>query len=320
MSEDGKITAGMDDRYIPIRLSDFAAYFDGLWDKDFLADFMIAILDYARTGERPKQEDYKETMASRYMYLFICQTLDRIDSSWKKYDQLSAKRAAYGRKGGLSSAKARAEKIAAGFEYQEDHLEELKQTEAKASNFQAKASKIQAKASNNKAIACQNEAKASKNEAKASKIQAKLENFQANQAMTKTKTTLAKRALDAGPLLQEGSFKINGALPDRTALPPEAGAPSASAAVTLEEVQRIAITGKVNLSREGLLAWYEKMQADGWEINGSRVTRKTMLRALRGFAKNFPQWQRSEPDADQAPDRESIEDLEREYLEAWEEM
>ena len=109
----------------------------------------------------------------------------------------------------------------------------------------------------------------------------------------------SKNALADNP----GDLALAPGTPDAAnARPLEAAAlPPGSGPISLEEAIRCATTNKVNLTADGIRAWHEKMEADGWKINGARVTRKTMLKAMRGFAKNFQQWQKGPEDPGEDP-------------------
>ncbi len=73
------------------------------------------------------------------------------------------------------------------------------------------------------------------------------------------------------------------------ALPPSADAGGAST-FTLTDCKECAKKGKVNLSEDGITAFYDRMEKDGWKIKGSPVT--NLLYAMRGFAKNHKQYQK----------------------------
>lgn len=75
----------------------------------------------------------------------------------------------------------------------------------------------------------------------------------------------------------------------RETLPPSAGAGGASP-FTLTDCKKCADEGKVNLSEDGIRAFYNRMEKDGWEIKGTPVT--NLLKAIRGFAKNYKQYQK----------------------------
>lgn len=262
--------------YIPIWSEDLTPYYNGLWNHEQLGKFMAGIADFARTGERPQREAYQETLEDKYMYVFLCQAIERIEMSWEKYAELSAKRSEIGRKGGISSGKTRAKKKAADFVPEEEDLAELDY--------------LQADTKQNEAIASRNRSKTKQNEA--------------NEAMNKNINTpvgTLHMSQTGGKENFEKIFLTEESLND----------------LTWEDVQETAIKHHVDLSSDGLRRWYEIMLANDWQINGTSVTRKTMLRAMRGFAKNFPQWQQKDTDADQEPAPNSnLEIWKEEYGEA----
>ena len=62
---------------------------------------------------------------------------------------------------------------------------------------------------------------------------------------------------------------------------------------SLIDCQECADEGKVNLSEDGIVAFYERMEKDGWKIKGQPV--ENLLKAMRGFAKNHKRYQKEEP-------------------------
>lgn len=72
-------------------------------------------------------------------------------------------------------------------------------------------------------------------------------------------------------------------------LPPPADAGGASP-FTLTDCQECADEGKVNLSESGIVAFYNRMEKDGWKIKGNPVT--NLLMAMRGFSKNHKRYQK----------------------------
>ena len=84
--------------------------------------------------------------------------------------------------------------------------------------------------------------------------------------------------------------------------PPSAGAGGASP-FTLIDCQKCVNEGKVNLSEDGIKAFYDRMQKDGWEIKGAPVT--NLLKAMRGFAKNHKRYQKQVSEKEE-PETESI--------------
>lgn len=90
-------------------------------------------------------------------------------------------------------------------------------------------------------------------------------------------------------------------LKDGGTLPPSAGAGGAPA-FTFTECKQCAENGKVNLSQDGINAFYERMEKDGWTIKGKPVT--NLLLAMRGFAKNHKKYKK----IDNSHDTEEIEE------------
>ena len=72
-------------------------------------------------------------------------------------------------------------------------------------------------------------------------------------------------------------------------LPPSADAGGAST-FTLTDCEECAKKNKVNLSEDGITAFYDRMERDGWKIKDSPVT--NLLLAMRGFAKNHKRYQK----------------------------
>ena len=74
----------------------------------------------------------------------------------------------------------------------------------------------------------------------------------------------------------------------------ETPSPSADAGgaspFTLTECQEYADAGKINLSENGIVAFYNRMEKDGWRIKGKPV--ENLLMAMRGFAKNHERYQK----------------------------
>lgn len=91
-------------------------------------------------------------------------------------------------------------------------------------------------------------------------------------------------------------------------LPPSAGAGGASP-FTLTDCQECADEGKVNLSEDGIVAFYNRMEKDGWKIKGNPV--ENLLKAMRGFAKNHKRYQKEEPQTE--PEPETLESEPEEY-------
>lgn len=72
-------------------------------------------------------------------------------------------------------------------------------------------------------------------------------------------------------------------------LPPSADA-GGSPPFTLIDCQECADEGKVNLSEDGIMAFYNRMEKDGWRIKENPV--ENLLKAMRGFAKNHKRYQK----------------------------
>ena len=72
-------------------------------------------------------------------------------------------------------------------------------------------------------------------------------------------------------------------------LPPSADAGGAPP-FTLIDCQECADEGKVNLSEDGIMAFYNRMEKDGWRIKENPV--ENLLKAMRGFAKNHKRYQK----------------------------
>lgn len=87
-------------------------------------------------------------------------------------------------------------------------------------------------------------------------------------------------------------------LKEGDAHPPSAAAGGAPP-FTLMDCQECADEGIVNLSEDGIIAFYNRMQKEGWKIKGNPVT--NLLLAMRGFAKNHKRYQK------QAPEKRSVE-------------
>ena len=289
---------------IILRREDFRHYEKGLWNDETLGRHLTAIVKWAFFGEDPKEEDYQATLEDKYLYCSIEETMDRISCSQRDYMDKAEKRSKAGRVGGIASGKTRAKKAAERkaaeeFQYEEDPVDDLFSTGG-----------------------------ASKNEAKRSKTKQSFESLkqnEANEAKTKTKTTPEKGSGLTSPdhLFSGGNLNLKGGPNTGAEAGPrqEAGpALPGSAAISLDEVIRCAITNKVNLTREGCRAWLENMENSGWMIGNSRVTRKNMLKALRGFAKHFPQWNRHDGDpelSDENPQparKKSYEELNKEFI------
>lgn len=60
---------------------------------------------------------------------------------------------------------------------------------------------------------------------------------------------------------------------------------------TFTECQECAAKGKVNLTDDGIQAFYSRMEKDGWKIKGTPII--NLLLAMRGFAKNYGKHQKT---------------------------
>lgn len=78
-------------------------------------------------------------------------------------------------------------------------------------------------------------------------------------------------------------------LKEEGTLPPSADAGGAPP-FTLIDCQECADEGKVNLSEDGIMAFYNRMEKDGWRIKENPV--ENLLKAMRGFAKNHKRYQK----------------------------
>lgn len=88
------------------------------------------------------------------------------------------------------------------------------------------------------------------------------------------------------------SLYLNLTLKEGSSPPPPAGAGGGSSSPSLIDCQECADEGKVNLSEDGIIAFYNRMEKDGWKINGRPV--ENLLKAMRGFAKNHKRYQKEE--------------------------
>lgn len=96
-------------------------------------------------------------------------------------------------------------------------------------------------------------------------------------------------------------------LKEGNASPPSADAGGAHP--SLIDCQECADEGKVNLSEDGIKAFYNRMVKDGWKIKGGPV--ENLLKAMRGFAKNHKRYQKEEPQPE--PEPETLEREPEEY-------
>lgn len=80
---------------------------------------------------------------------------------------------------------------------------------------------------------------------------------------------------------------------------PSADAGSDHPPFTFMDCQQCAEEGKVNLSENGIEAFYKRMRNDGWRIKGEPVS--NLLLAMRGYAKNHKKYQRKIASEDEEP-------------------
>lgn len=66
--------------------------------------------------------------------------------------------------------------------------------------------------------------------------------------------------------------------------------PSAGDLFSLAQIKKKAKSGKVDLSEEGIKAFYEQMQDDSWMLYGKPVEKRYLLRALREWARKHPEY------------------------------
>lgn len=104
-------------------------------------------------------------------------------------------------------------------------------------------------------------------------------------------------------------------LKEGNASPPSADAGGAHP--SLIDCQECADEGKVNLSEDGIKAFYNRMEKDGWKINGKPV--ENLLKAMRGFAKNHKRYQKEEAQPELEPETLEPEPEEKEEYEPTEE-
>lgn len=104
-------------------------------------------------------------------------------------------------------------------------------------------------------------------------------------------------------------------LKEGNASPPSADAGGAHP--SLIDCQECADEGKVNLSEDGIKAFYNRMVKDGWKIKGKPV--ENLLKAMRGFAKNHKRYQKEEAQPELEPETLEPEPEEKEEYEPTEE-
>ena len=67
--------------------------------------------------------------------------------------------------------------------------------------------------------------------------------------------------------------------------------PPASDLFSLRKIQATAKRNKVKLTKEGIEAFYEEMQESQWNLYGKSVTKKGIVKAIRGWAKFHPEYE-----------------------------
>lgn len=99
----------------------------------------------------------------------------------------------------------------------------------------------------------------------------------------------------------DNSLYLNLTFKEGNASPPSADAGGAHP--SLIDCQECADEGKVNLSEDGIKAFYNRMVKDGWKIKGKPV--ENLLKAMRGFAKNHKRYQKEKTQLE--PELETLE-------------
>lgn len=66
--------------------------------------------------------------------------------------------------------------------------------------------------------------------------------------------------------------------------------PPAGDLFSAKQLEVIVTKNKVNLTQEGIKEFYDQMQDDRWTLYSKPVERKTILRALRAYAKHHPEY------------------------------
>ena len=66
--------------------------------------------------------------------------------------------------------------------------------------------------------------------------------------------------------------------------------PSAGDLFSFKQIKAMARRNKINLTDEGLQVFYEEMQDSGWILYQKPVEKKGIVKAVRGWAKNNPQY------------------------------
>ncbi|MBE5980342.1 MAG: DUF4373 domain-containing protein [Paenibacillaceae bacterium] len=66
--------------------------------------------------------------------------------------------------------------------------------------------------------------------------------------------------------------------------------PPAGDLFSIKQLEVIVTKNKVNLTQEGIKEFYDQMQDDRWTLYSKPIERKTILRALRAYAKHHPEY------------------------------
>lgn len=89
----------------------------------------------------------------------------------------------------------------------------------------------------------------------------------------------------------------------------ESAEPSAGDLFSLIQIKKKVKSGKVDLSEEGVKAFYEQMQDDSWMLYGKPVEKRYLLRALREWARKHPEYmledEREENDSGQIQQKQA---------------
>lgn len=89
----------------------------------------------------------------------------------------------------------------------------------------------------------------------------------------------------------------------------ESAEPSAGDLFSLDQIKKKVKSGKVDLSEEGVKAFYEQMQDDSWMLYGKPVEKRYLLRALREWARKHPEYmledEREENDSGQIQQKQA---------------
>lgn len=100
----------------------------------------------------------------------------------------------------------------------------------------------------------------------------------------------------------------------------EKTAPPPADLFSFKQVKASAKRNKVNLTEEGLEAFYEEMLIEGWTLYGKPIERRYFARALREWAKRHPEYSldcEEDPDPEPETEPEDTELSEKEQLRRW---